>query len=99
MESCDNLWFLSTVAVRDTISHKDYIKSVTPQDDQCALQDLIKVLSLIFTSESIWHDETVLGLIQWHGNIQVCKPTYHTLILQEYIVLSCINKLAYFRVG
>ena len=35
MESNGNLWFLSTVAVRNklTVDHTDYIRSVTPQED------------------------------------------------------------------
>ncbi len=31
----------------------------------------IKEISLIFMSESIWRDETVIGLIQQRDNIQV----------------------------
>ena len=45
MESNGNLWFLSTVAVRNklTVDHTDYIRSFTPQEDYFTQQELIRL--------------------------------------------------------
>ncbi len=68
MESYENLWFLSTVAVRDIFycqPQRLYQKChLSGGSLYTARSDRWKFYLYFFMSKSIWRDETVKGLIQ-----------------------------------